>query len=46
MALAASLLGASVSLVGMTQMPGLSDLFGLAFALSTFIAICATEARA
>ena len=46
MALAASLLGASVSLVGMTQMPALSDVFGLAFALCTFLAICATEARA
>ena len=46
MALAASLLGASVSLVGMTQMPAFSDVFGLAFALCTFLAICATEARA
>ena len=46
MALAAGLLGASVSLVGMTHMPVFSDLFGLGFALCTFLAICATEARA
>ena len=46
MAVTAGLLGASLSLVGMTQMPALSDLFGLAFALCSFVAICATEARA
>ena len=46
MAVTAALLGASLSLVGMTQMPALSDLFGLAFALCSFVAICATEARA
>ena len=46
MAVTAGLLGASLSLVGMTQMPALGDLFGLAFALCSFVAICATEARA
>ena len=46
MAVAAGLLGALLSLVGMTQMPAHSDLFGLAFALCSFVAICATEARA
>ena len=42
-ALAASTAVASV--LGMIQVPSYADLFGLAFALSSFLMICAVEAR-
>jgi hypothetical protein len=42
-ALAAS--AAAASVLGMIQLPSYADLFGVAFALSTFLMICAAEAR-
>ncbi len=42
-ALAASAAGASV--LGMVQLPAFAELFGVVFALSMFLLICATEAR-
>ena len=35
----------AASVLGMMQLPFYADVFGVAFALSTFIMICAAEAR-
>ena len=45
MAVALAAGSAAASVLGMVQLPAFAELFGVAFALSTFLLICAAEAR-